>query len=275
MPSVEVAEQAGDHFSGSGQSEDVVLVLPNAVAVLDGATSLSPAARTGGWYAAQLAEALRPRLAVPDADLADVLAESISDVADTWELRPGASPSSTASLLRWDDDHVEALVLADSPIVVFTGDGPQPIIDDQLAALRSGGGYRERLRAGSGFGAGHRRALGSSMDRTSRWRNVDGGFWVAEAVPEAAFHAARADWPRPTVRAALAASDGVSCGVQEYGSYEDWPAMLDEASRSGPRAVLDRVRAAEEADPDGTRWPRPKRHDDQALALVRFASPIV
>ena len=132
MPSVEVAEQAGDHFSGPGRSEDVVLVLPNAVAVLDGATSLSPAARSGGWYAAQLAEALRPRLAVPGADLADVLAEAISDVADTWELRPGASPSSTASLLRWDDDHVEALVLADSPIVVFTGDGPQPVIDDQL-----------------------------------------------------------------------------------------------------------------------------------------------
>jgi hypothetical protein len=30
------------------------------------------------------------------------------------------------------------------------------------------------------------------------------------------------------------------------------------------------VRTAEESDPHGARWPRPKRHDDQALAVVSF-----
>ena len=42
MPQVRTAEAPGDHPSGSALSEDVVLVLPNAVAVLDGATSLRP-----------------------------------------------------------------------------------------------------------------------------------------------------------------------------------------------------------------------------------------
>ncbi|MFR9730361.1 hypothetical protein ACL03H_14125 [Saccharopolyspora sp. MS10] len=278
MSDVTVAERAGDRLSGSATgSEDVVLVLPNAVAVLDGATSLRPGARTGGWYAARLAAALEPRLARPEADLAALLAESIAAVAAEFDLHPGSSPSSTASLLRWDDEQVEALVLADSPIVLDAVGGPVAVVDEQLDALRAGapragaGGYRDRLRSGGGFGAGHRAALNSAMDRTSRWRNVEGGFWVAEAVPEAAEHAVRARVPRAEVTAALVMTDGVSCGVRDYGIYPDFPAMLAAAVRDGPQAVLDEVRAAEESDPDGVRWPRSKRHDDQAMALVRLA----
>lgn len=277
MPNVEVAEQAGDRLTppdpAANLSEDVVLVLPNAVAVLDGATSLHPGTRSGGWYAARLAEALEPRLAEPGRDLADVLANAIAELVATFGLRPGAAPSSTVSLLRWDDEHVDALVLADSPIVLDTTDGMRPVLDDQLASLQSrpGAGYRDRLRSGEGFGAGHRDALGTSMDRTSRWRNVDGGFWVAEAVPEAAAHASRLRLARRDVTSAMVMTDGVSCGVQEYGIYPDWTAMLDVALRDGPDAVLDQVRAAERSDPDGVRWPRSKRHDDQALALVRSA----
>jgi hypothetical protein len=37
---------------------------------------------------------------------------------------------------------------------------------------------------------------------------------------------------------------------------------------AGPPAVLDTVRAVEAADPDGLRWVRSKRHDDQALVVV-------
>ncbi|WP_243790281.1 protein phosphatase 2C domain-containing protein [Saccharopolyspora gloriosae] len=280
MPNVEVAERAGDRLTppepGTTASEDVVLVLPNAVAVSDGATSLHPGARTGGWYAARLAEALEPRLAQPEADLADLLASAIAELVVTFGLQPGASPSSTASLLRWDDEHVEALVLADSPIVLDTSDGARAVTDEQLASLRSrsgrrpGTGYRDRLRSGEGFGAGHREALGSAMQRTSQWRNVDGGFWVAEAVPEAAAHASRARIPRREVTTAMVMTDGVSCGVQDYGIYQDWSAMLAVAVRNGPDALLDQVRAAEMSDPGGVRWPRPKRHDDQALAVVRF-----
>ncbi|MDR7302311.1 protein phosphatase 2C domain-containing protein [Haloactinomyces albus] len=273
MPSVEVAEQAG-----AERSEDVVLTLPNAVAVLDGATSLRPTSHTGGWYADRLTAALRPRLAVHserghgDTDLADLLAASISEVTAAHGLRPGRAPSSTVALLRWNTDTVEALVLADSPVVVFTDSGEHPVTDDRLENLRSEGqgGYRRRLRSGGGFGQEHDEALLAAVDRTGRWRNVEGGFWVAEAEPPAAYRARRATWPRGSVHAAVLASDGVACGVDDYGSYPNWSALYEHARDSGPQAVLDRVRAAERSDPDGRRWPRPKRHDDQALALVRF-----
>lgn len=266
MPSIEVAEAPG-----AQHSEDVVITVDGAVALLDGATSLRPTARNGGWYARTLAAALGDGL-TSDTDLAELLANAITRVSAEHGLEPGNSPSSTVSMLRWDAESVEALVLADSPVVVFTDSGEHPVLDERLANLRSEGrgGYRERLRSGGGFDTEHHAALRAAVDATGRWRNVEGGFWVAEADPRAAHHAFRGQWPREHVHAALLASDGVACGVDDYGCFADWSSVLAEVRANGPDAVLQRVRAAERSDPDGIRWPRPKRHDDQALAVVRF-----
>jgi hypothetical protein len=68
---------------------------------------------------------------------------------------------------------------------------------------------------------------------------------------------------------ALLATDGVSCGVDDYHLF-DWPGVSALALADGPAAVLAAVHTAELADPDGSRWPRPKRHDDKTLVLVRF-----
>ncbi|AOS65894.1 hypothetical protein [Actinoalloteichus hymeniacidonis] len=290
MPTVEVAERPG-----TDRSEDRVVVLPRAVVLLDGATMLTPRERNGGWYAQQLAAELAERLPSQTADLQTILADAITTLVQRYDLVPGDSPSSTVSLLRWDDEVVEGLVLADSPVVAFTDSGPRPLTDDRLAALRESNrrsedqdrrqadpvrpdsvdatpptGFRDRLRTGGGFGEGHRAALGAAMGRTARLRNVPGGFWVAEARPEAAFQAMVAAWPRAEVRDVLLASDGVSCGVDDYGIFPDWTAFGERARTAGVQAVLDDVRAAEESDPDGRRWPRAKRHDDQSLVHVDF-----
>ncbi|RZQ64341.1 hypothetical protein [Amycolatopsis suaedae] len=252
MPHIQVAEQPGVGLDGRPRpTEDYVVVLDNAVVLLDGATSTRPGLPSGGWYADKLSTALAQRLrAAPDADLADVLADAIAEVATDNGLRARSAPSSTVAMLRWCADRVDALVLADSPIVVFTTDGMRVISDDRLADLRAGG----QLQTG-----------GAVHDR----RNTAGGFWVAEADPDAATHAVRASWPVAEVRAVLMATDGVSVGVDEY-RVLDWETALDLATRQGPAAVLDVVREAELADPDGDRWPRAKRHDDQALVLLRF-----
>ncbi|HEX3780945.1 MAG TPA: hypothetical protein VHX38_14880 [Pseudonocardiaceae bacterium] len=268
---VTVAEAAGVGIDGAERpTEDRVRVLPNAVILLDGATALRPQRHSGGWYAERLSAELAARLrAEPTIDLADLLAGCIAALAAEHDLVPGAAPSSTVALLRWTDTEVDGLVLADSPIVAFTDDGPRLLADDRIATLPRPGGYRARLAEGGGFGAEHITALRSAGSTTGRLRNVEGGFWVAEADPAAAARARRASWPRTGLRAVLLASDGVSCGVDDYHLF-DWPAVLAMAEADGPQAVLDAVRAAERQDPDGERWPRPKRHDDQALALVTF-----
>lgn len=271
QPSIDVAEAAGVGLDGFDRpTEDRVVRLRNAVVVADGATSLRDGELSGGWYAERLCAALARELTDrPHDDLKDLLADAIGAVAADHGLVPGEAPSSTVAILRWSDDAVDALVLADSPVVVFTDRGPHLLADERLAAIAQPGGYRQRLRDGGGYGPEHAAALRESGARTRRLRNVEGGFWVAEADPAAAARASTASWPRDHVRAALVATDGMSCGVDDYHIF-DWPQVLAHALHEGPAAVLAMVRTAEIADPKGERWPRPKRHDDKTLVLIRF-----
>lgn len=253
MPEIAIAERAGVGPDGAARpTEDHVVVLDSAVLLLDGATAPSPDHPPGGWYAGLLAQQLADSLrAEPKADLAETLAAAIADVAKAQGLQPGMSPSSTVAMLRWEPDRVDALVLADSPVVAFGGFGMDVVFDDRLATLRDEG----KLQTGADV---------------RRRRNAPDGFWVAEADPAAAAHVIRRSWPRTELDAVLLASDGVSIGVDEYRLF-GWPEVLAAARVDGPDAVLDAVRTAEKQDPEGERWPRAKRHDDQALVLVDFA----
>ncbi|TDQ05531.1 protein phosphatase 2C domain-containing protein [Labedaea rhizosphaerae] len=273
MTDIQTAQLAGTGVDGVIRpTEDVVVSLGTSVVLLDGATSLRPGLPSGGWYAATLAAQLGTELTThPELGLEDILARAIAELARRHGLRPGASASSTVAMLRWTAEVVEALVLADSPIVAFTSDGVQLVADERLASLPRRGSYRDRLRSGGGYGTEHASALRESARRFDALRNAEGGFWVAEADPDAAYHAITARWPREQVRAVLMASDGMSCGVEDYGLFADWSAVLESVRTQGAQAVLRQVRDAERGDPDGTRWPRPKVHDDKTLVLVDWA----
>lgn len=225
-------------------------MLESAVVLLDGATASDTSDVAVTDYVDWLLAALLTRIDDPRANLAGVLAGAIDAVATEHGLRPTASPSSTVAMLRWDSFRVDALVLADSPVVAFLGDGSATdvLYDDRLARLRTAGELR-------------------TSGAVAKARNRE--FWVAEAQPAAAEQALTASWPADDVDAVFVASDGVSCGVDEYGLF-DWLGALRLARERGPAAVLDAVRDAELTDPDRRRWPRGKPHDDQALALVEF-----
>jgi hypothetical protein len=129
---------------------------------------------------------------------------------------------------------------------------------------------------------GRQETTGFATDQLDRWRtgharqrqlrNRAEGYWIAEADPEAAYNAVCASWPVEQLVAVLAMTDGVSAGVDDYGTPADWSAALDMAAVA-PTNLIDAVHQAEESDPDGVRWPRSKRHDDKAVALVRFGVP--
>ena len=249
------------------------MLLPRAVAVLDGASAPDPAERDGGWYADQLAGQLASRLEGPY-DLGTVLADAIAAVTSEHRLVPGRSPSSTVTLLRWDAEQVEALVLGDSPLVVVTAAGIEVLVDERLAAVAPAQrvAYHDRLAAGGGYDDGHRDLLRALVGEQRRHRNRPDGYWIAEAAPAAAGHALTRRWPAAEVRAALLVSDGVSRGVGR--AVPDWAAALDLVDRHGPDALLDAVRAPERADPDGRAWPRAKAYDDQALVHVTWPDPV-
>ena len=137
MPRIDIAERAGVGLDGLPRpTEDRVVITADTVVVLDGATEQREGLPSGGWYSRRLAEQLETRLRTDsDTDLTTLLSASIRAVAEEQDLVPRHSPSSTVAMVRWGSEHVEALVLADSPVVAFTAHAPDVLLDDRLDRL--------------------------------------------------------------------------------------------------------------------------------------------
>ena len=259
-------------LSGSDRpSQDRIFLTKNAVIVLDGASQPEPSTRDGGWYAEVLGSTLYYQLSrKPEADLKNLLSAAITTVVDRYDLQPGTSPSSTVSVLRWGE-RVDVLVLGDSPVVALTAnDEINMIRDDRLR--RIGRVEREQL-AHAGFSSDHHVRWRQLVDAERAMRNQPEGYWIAEAVPDAAAHAHCAQWDAEDLAAVLVMTDGVSAGVDRYGLVAHWQAAFAVA-RPDPSRLVDMVHSAELGDPDGVRWRRSKRHDDKAVVLAEFAKPV-
>jgi hypothetical protein len=256
-------------------NQDQIVVVDGAAAVLDGATSwlhtydeVEP--RDGGWYARMLGHALTARLPGRGVDLAEILAAAIADVRDAYGLRPGNSPYSTAGIVRWSDEQIELLVLGDSPAMIGTVSGTAMVVaDDRLArtAPDERAAYRDHLRDGHGFDQRFAGLIAEVQRRERHSFNRPGGFWVAEADPAAAAHAVRRTVPISEVRTVALLSDGAAAGVTDY-DLTDWIGLAAALDDAGAAAWLRSVHQAEQADPDGKRWPRTKCHDDKSVVSL-------
>jgi hypothetical protein len=88
-------------------------------------------------------------------------------------------------------------------------------------------------------------------------------FWVASTEPAAAQHALVDSVACESLHRAAVLSDGAIRLVDRFGLL-DWSSFLAVLAEQGPDAIIAQVRAAEQSDPDGQRWPRGKRHNASA-----------
>ncbi|WP_341717676.1 protein phosphatase 2C domain-containing protein [Micromonospora sp. FIMYZ51] len=249
-------------------SEDRVFVIANAVVVLDGASQPEAGERNGGWLADTLGRDVAERLSHSHDDLRQILADAIAAVAKRHDLKPGAAPSTTVSIARWNDEVVDILVLGDSPVVLLDRDGGlHQVRDDRLHQIASHQRQQLKRQAGYGFGFDDRDRWQTLVDAERSHRNRPGGYWIAEAVPEAAAQAVSGRWQLEDVAATVMMTDGVSVGVSRYRRPSDWRSAV-EIAMADPAGLVNLVHDAEAEDPDGIRWPRTKRHDDKTLAVV-------
>ncbi|MBO2449728.1 integrase [Actinomadura barringtoniae] len=101
-------------------------------------------------------------------------------------------------------------------------------------------------------------------------QHITGGGTFAAADPDVAEAAITGTVPLAELRHATLLTDGATRPVDSY-RLMDWREMADIVVRQGPRALIDRTRETEHGDPQGTRWPRQKIHDDATLAHCTFA----
>lgn len=257
--------------SGDGDNEDWYSASPHLVVVLDGAT-----ARTGtgcvhgiSWYAAHLGAALSEGAFDLELPLEKVLAMGIDRVADlhrSCDLNHEGTPSAAVAIVRVDDaGWTEYLVLGDVTVLLDTDSGVVAVSDGRVSQTAL---TERRIADKYPIGSAEKNAAMVSMKHAElAMRNRTGGYWIAAANPLAAAHALTNRLATRRVRRLAVLTDGAARIVDQF-SELSWAGLLDVAEQDGPGAVLRRVRAAEDADPLGTHWPRNKRSDDATIVLA-------
>jgi hypothetical protein len=253
-----------------------------ALVLLDGVTP--PAGDDGcvhgvPWFTARLGGALL-ELSVSrrDTTLTDCLAKAIRRTArahcSTCDLSHVRTPQSTVVAVRWDGSVVEYLVLSDSVLLLEAADGTvTAVLDDRLAHLPAQvRTARETVRAlphGSAERAAAAAEYGRAVEALRNADGAEGAFFTAAADPEVPHRAVTGAVPRDGVRALAALTDGAARWVEVFheGGWKDCFGLL---RTMGTRALITRVRAAEAADPEGTRFPRGKLRDDAAAVFAEL-----
>ncbi|MFI5593610.1 hypothetical protein ACIA5G_51900 [Amycolatopsis sp. NPDC051758] len=247
-------------------SDDKIVTMANGVIMLDGASAFVPVPVPPAVYAAELGTQLKDHLVhAPGADLVEVLAEAIHDVAARFDLCPGESPSSTVTIVREHDGWLDMLLLGDNLVVL-----PTTIITDTRLSrldLEPTRRYRQRLAGGFGFDAAHRAILRELQTQQAARRNRPGGYWIAEAEPAAAANALVRRFRIAEVPWVGLATDGAYKPMQHL-LLDDWP-QLASAEPEVLEQVLRRCEKWEaQDDPAGVDLPRAKRHDDKSIAIA-------
>lgn len=257
-------------------NEDFAAATATGAVLLDGA-SAPPGADHGcshgvAWYTRKLGALLlagiESGLALRSA-LAEAVATASSLHADTCDLTNQETPSATVVAVRAVGSDLEYLVLSDSVLLVACEDGTRAIADTRLDDLR---GELARVPRTTAAGTSERVHEDHRRRHAIRsYRNVPGGFWTAGADPRAAEEAVVGRIPLAQVRGLAMMSDGATRAVEVFGAI-GWDDALHLVLEKGPAALVERVRAWEDADPGQDLYPRGKDRDD-ATALTWLPDP--
>jgi hypothetical protein len=247
-------------------NEDWVAANPNLIVVLDGSTARTDTGCVHGvsWYAAMLgtnivAEA-SSRKPLPSA-LRNAIARVAAMHPDCDLHHPG-TPSAFVAVVRLLDRNIEYLVLGDTIVTLDTDDGIQVIQDDRVeSTARPERTEADRYR----IGTDEKQAALVLMKRAElAARNQSGGFWAATSDPAVVDNAIVGQVAISQVVQLAVLTDGAARITTSF-DLLDWQQTFDLLDRAGPTELIRRVRAAESADPDGTRWPRNKVNDDATI----------
>jgi hypothetical protein len=259
-------------------NEDYAAASGTSAVLLDGATwpdGIESGCIHGvAWYSRQLGAALMAQLDDPaHVPLPDCLARAITHVnglhEGTCDLSHDGVPSATVVAVRPHRSVLEYLVLADSTLVLDCGE-PEPTVITDDREQHAGKHLRHLMDPYPNGTPEHTQGLRAYIQAVSLLRNTAGGFWVANTDPEAAHQAVVGSVPLPELHGVALLTDGATRLVDRF-DLMAWRETCDLlATLGGPAELIRRVRAAENSDPRGERWPRGKAHDDATVVTCAF-----
>lgn len=256
-------------------NEDVAVAAEDCVVLLDGATvRTSTGCRHGvAWYVDQLAAAILVNAQLgPVGALARAIAHVADQHRDTCDLAHPGTPSAAVAILQVAAGEVCYLVLGDTTVVLQRAGGLAVVTDDRVnqTALTERAAA-DRFPIGTPEKA---QALVAMKHAELAVRNRAGGFWVATGDPSVVEHALVGRVPVSELQRAVLLSDGAARAVTPFGLV-GWDGLVELVASDGPRELVDRVRAAEAADPGGERWPRNKMSDDATVIDLEVSANIL
>lgn len=267
------ARAATDPANPDRPNEDHHIIGDDLVVLADGATSRTSSGCSHGvsWFSQTLCGHIAER-AANAATLRGALADAIDDTCAAHpecDLAHPGSPSATVGIIRaYGSDAIEWLVLGDISLILETGDGitvHTQSVDhigqaerDAAKALPIGDPERDRL-------------LVQMKHIMNAKRNQEGGYWVASTDRRAAYRVRSGIIPAAGVRRLLMVSDGAAALAEVYAAT-DAAGLLELAGAEGPEAIIKRVRAVEDADPEATRHPRTKVRDDATAIAIEVTA---
>lgn len=245
--------------------------------VIDGATSLAEHQVTDRpsdalWLVEHLSTGLRSRAQSSD-DLAELLAESIADVADRagaeWIGTPEVPPSAAVGIVRFNEMTTDFLVLADVSVVLRTEAGTVEICDERVDTGNEIARMvmQEELERTGDLTAARERVAPMLLERRRTSMNQPEGYWVAALDPDAAVHAVSGTFER--VHEVVLATDGFVRCLRPLGLFRSWEHLLQ--SGYGLGAIARMVRQRESDDTFCKDFPRWNTHDDLAAARWRIS----
>jgi Protein phosphatase 2C len=264
---VTVSSQPG---SPQAPNEDAYFISAdtNTVAIFDGATTRTDTGCIHGvaWFVHSLADSLGGRASLtPAKALTAAISHTARQHQHTCDLTHPGTPSAAVAILQARRKTLRYLMLGDVTIVLDLGHGIRVLTDNRVNATA-----RAERRAADDLPSGSpekTRALVRMKQAELAARNVTGGYWLAAADPSVITYALTGDVPRQNLHQAALLSDGATRAIDPFGLC-DWRGLLTILTAAGPDELIRQVRAAENTDPAGIRWPRNKIHDDATALLI-------
>ena len=253
-----------------------------AAVVLDGATNLGEALLPGDSDAAWIARFGARRLMVHVQDgLAprDALRAALADAKKSYVgLRRRApkenyeNPFASMMFVVATGDGFEALWFGDCVALAKRPDGAVEIVGEAFDK-RAAESRRVKILAeakGLAPAAGVNRPEFLCALRAARNSvNTEKGGWLFAPNEAAAGHARGKQIAAPAGSIVLLASDGFLALASDYGRY-DAQGLIEAAQTKGLESLGKELRAIEDGDPDGHRFPRFKKSDDATAVLLRL-----